>query len=88
MKLSNMKLAENFQYGKNLLSSWALDISVRMVYYHQSSIIFMRVWGCFIRIVRTYLRYCILALSMLFFYSICDMGNVSCPAFEFIYTLF
>jgi hypothetical protein len=32
----------------------------------------MRVWRCFIRIVRLYLRYCILALSFLFCYGICD----------------
>ncbi len=57
---------------ENLPSSWALDISVRMVYYHQLSVIFMRVWRCFIRIARSYLRYCILALSILFCYGICD----------------
>ncbi len=56
---------------KNLLSSWALDISVKMVYYHQLSIIYMRVWRCFIRIVRSYFKYFILALSMLFCYGIC-----------------
>ncbi len=33
---------------------------------------FVRVWRCFIRIVRSYLRYCILALSILFCYGICD----------------
>ncbi len=73
MKLSNVKLAKNLQYGKNLLSYWALDISVRMVYYHQLSIMVARVWRCFIRIVRLYLRYCILALSILFCYGICDI---------------
>jgi hypothetical protein len=31
---------------------FALDISVRMVYYHQLSVIFMRLWRCFIRILR------------------------------------
>ncbi len=71
MKLSNMKLAKNLQYGKNLLSYWALDISVRMVYYHQLSLMFVRVWRCFIRIVRLYIRYCILALRNLFCYGIC-----------------
>jgi hypothetical protein len=30
----------------------------------------MRVWRCFIRIVRSYLKLCILALSKLFFYGI------------------
>ncbi len=72
MKLSNMKLAWNLQQVKNLLSSWVLVISARMVYYHQSSVMFMRVWRCFIRIVRLYLRYCILAVSILFCYGICD----------------
>jgi hypothetical protein len=72
MKGSNVKLAENLQYGKNLLSYWALDISVRMVYYHQLSAMFVRVWRCFLRIVRLYLRYCILSLSILFCYGICD----------------
>ncbi len=43
-----------------------------MVYYHQLSVIFVRVWRCFIRIVRLYLRYCILALSILFCYGVCD----------------
>jgi hypothetical protein len=57
---------------ENLLSYWALDISVRVVYYHQLSVIFVKVWRCFIRIVRSYLRYCILALSILFCYGICD----------------
>jgi hypothetical protein len=42
---------------KNLLSSWALDISVRIVYYHQLIIVFVRVWRCLIKIVRLYLRY-------------------------------
>jgi hypothetical protein len=51
---------------KNLLSYWALDISVRMVHYHQLSVMFVKVWKGFIRIVRLYLRYCILALSILF----------------------
>jgi hypothetical protein len=37
---------EIFQLRKNLLKSWALDISVRIVYYHQLSIIFMTVWEC------------------------------------------
>ncbi len=55
---------------KTLLSYWALDISVRMVYYHQLSVMFVRRWRCFIRIVRLYLRYCILALSLLFCYGI------------------
>ncbi len=54
------------------MSYWALDISVRMDYYHQLSVMFVRVWRCFIRIVRSYLRYCILALSILFCYDICD----------------
>ncbi len=54
------------------MSYWALDISVRMVYYHQLSVMFVRVWRCFIRIVRLYLSYCILALSILFCYGICD----------------
>jgi hypothetical protein len=45
---------------------------VRMVYCHQSSVIFMRVWRCFNRVVRSYLRYCILTLSILFCYGICD----------------
>jgi hypothetical protein len=54
------------------MSYWELDISVRMVYHHQLSVMFMRVWRCFIRIVRSYLRYCILALSILFCYDICD----------------
>ncbi len=58
--------------GENLLSSWALDINVRMLYYHQWSIMFVKVWRCFIRIVRLYLRYCIPALSILFCYGICD----------------
>jgi hypothetical protein len=49
---------------KNLLSFWALAISVRMVHYHQLSVLFVRVWRCFIRIMRSYLRYCILALSI------------------------
>ena len=31
----------------------------------------VRVWRCFIRIVRSYLRYFILALSLLFSYGIC-----------------
>jgi hypothetical protein len=31
MKLSDVKLAENLNEGKNLLSFGALDISVRMV---------------------------------------------------------
>jgi hypothetical protein len=57
---------------KNLLSFGALAISVRMVHYHQLSVIFVRVWRCFIRIVRLYLRYYILALSILFCYGICD----------------
>jgi hypothetical protein len=57
---------------ENLLSYWALDISVRIVYYHQLSVMFVRVWRCFIMIVRSYLRYCILALSILFCYGICD----------------
>ena len=30
---------------KNLLSSWALDKHVRMVYYYQSSIIYLREYG-------------------------------------------
>jgi len=30
---------------KNLLGSWAPDKSVRMVYYHLSSVIFVRVWS-------------------------------------------
>ncbi len=51
---------------KDLLSYWALDISVRMVHYHQLSVMFVRVWSCFIRSVRLYLRYYILALSILF----------------------
>jgi hypothetical protein len=51
---------------ENLLSYWALDISVRMVYYHQLSVMLVRVWRCLIRIVRLYLGYCILALSILF----------------------
>jgi hypothetical protein len=55
---------------KNLLSYWALDISVKMVYYHQLSVMFVRVWRCFIRILRLYLTYCILALSLLFCYGI------------------
>jgi hypothetical protein len=55
-----------------LLSYWALDISVGMVYYHQLSVMFVRVWRCVIRIVRLYLRYCILALSILFCYGIWD----------------
>ncbi len=49
---------------KKLLSFWALAISVRMVHYHQLSVIFVREWRCFIRIMRSYLRYCILALSI------------------------
>ncbi len=72
MKLWNVKLVENLQWGKNLLSYWALDISVRMVHFHQLSIMFVRVWRCFIRIVRLLIRYCILALRILFCYSICD----------------
>jgi hypothetical protein len=40
--------------------------------HHQLSVMFVRVWRCFIRIVRFYLRYCILALSILFCYGICD----------------
>ncbi len=32
----------------------------------------MRVWRCFIRIVRLYLKYCIVALSILFCFVICD----------------
>jgi hypothetical protein len=64
MKLSNVKLAENLYKEKNLLSFWALAISVRMVHYHQLRVIFVRVWRCFIRIMRSYLRYCILALSI------------------------
>jgi hypothetical protein len=55
---------------KNLLSYWALYISVKMVYHHQLSIMFVRVWRCFIRIVRLQVRYCILALSLLFCYGI------------------
>ncbi len=43
-----------------------------MVYYHQLSVMFVRVWRCFIRIVRWYLRYCILALSFLFCSGIFD----------------
>ena len=51
---------------KNLLSSWALDKSVRMVYYHLSSVIFVRVWRCsllYIWIMRAcllcpYFKYC------------------------------
>ncbi len=31
---------------KNLLSFWALDKSVRMVYHHLSRVIFVRVWRC------------------------------------------
>ncbi len=65
MKLSNVKLAEDLHYGKYLLSYWALDISVRMVHYRQLSVMFVRVWRCFIRIVRSYLRYCSLAISIL-----------------------
>ncbi len=57
---------------ENLLSYWALDISVRMVYHHQLSVNFVRVWRCFTRIVRSYLRYCILPLSILFCYGICE----------------
>jgi hypothetical protein len=33
---------------------------------------FVRVWRCFIRIVRLYIRYCILALGILFCFGICD----------------
>ncbi len=33
---------------------------------------FVREWRCFIRIVRLYLRYCIIALNILFCYGICD----------------
>jgi hypothetical protein len=43
-----------------------------MVYYHQLSVMFVRVWKCFIRIVRLYLRYFILALSVLLCYGIRD----------------
>jgi hypothetical protein len=43
-----------------------------MDYYHQLSIIFMRVWRCFVRIARLYLRCCTLALSILFCYGICN----------------
>jgi hypothetical protein len=43
-----------------------------MVYYHQLNAIFVRVWRRFIRIVRSYLSYCILALSIIFCYGICD----------------
>jgi hypothetical protein len=57
---------------ENLLSYWALDISVRMVYCLQLSVLCVKVWRCIIRIVRLYLRYCILALSILFCYGICD----------------
>ncbi len=46
--------------------------SVKIVYYHQLSVMFVRVWRCFFGIVRSYLRYCILALSNLFCYGICD----------------
>jgi hypothetical protein len=46
------------------MSSWALVISVRIVYDHQLSMILMRVWS---RIVRPYLKLCILALRMLLF---------------------
>jgi hypothetical protein len=38
--------AETLQQGNHLLSSWVLDISVRMVYHYQSTIMFMRVWRC------------------------------------------
>jgi hypothetical protein len=76
MKLSNVKIAKNLQKGKNLLSYWALDISVRMVFYHQLSVMFVRVWRCFIRIVMLYLRYCFLALSILFCHGICDRFNL------------
>ncbi len=45
----------------------------------------MRMWRYFIRIVRLYLRYCILALSILFCYGICDsiMYIISITAFIF-----
>ena len=46
MKLSSVKPAENLYLEKNLLSSWELDRSVRMVYYHQSSVLIVRVWIC------------------------------------------
>ncbi len=39
---------------------------------HQLSVMFVRVRRCCIRIVRSYLRYCILALSILFCYGIFD----------------
>jgi hypothetical protein len=57
---------------KNMLSYWALDFSVRMVHYHQLNVKYCESVGIFIRIVRSYLRYCILALSILFCYGICD----------------
>jgi hypothetical protein len=61
---------------KYLLSCWALDISVRMVYYHQLSVMFVRVWRCFIRIVRLYLSYSILA-QRLFCYGIVTVYIIS-----------
>jgi hypothetical protein len=53
---------------KNLLSFWALDKSVRMFYYHLSSIMFVRVWRCsllYIWIMRAcllcpYVKHCFL----------------------------
>ncbi len=60
---------------KNLLSFWALAISVRMVHYHQLSVIFVRVWRCFIRIMRSYLSYCILAQALIFCYGVYDSLN-------------
>ncbi len=33
-------------FREKLLSSWAVDKSVKMVYYHQSSVIVVRVWRC------------------------------------------
>ena len=55
-----------------------------MVHYHQLSVIFVRVWRCFIRIMRSYLRYCILAQAFLFCYGICDSLNCLFVTVNFI----
>jgi hypothetical protein len=53
MKLSSVKTSGNpLCRKKKLLSSWALDKSVRMVYYHLSSVIFVIVWRCILRTFR------------------------------------
>ena len=46
MKLSSVKPAENLYWGGGgLLSFWALDKHVRMLYCHQSSLMFLREYG-------------------------------------------